>query len=140
MKSAQQGMALIEALLASAVLGIGLLGATQLTLKALQTATDTRQRHAAHMLAQEAMDCALSGTPTCPSQDSVQVQGTRYSRQMRVVPHGVGLNDVEVTVQWASSVTSASSGSSPQSPSGLASLTWRSSVSSVPRWVGVSSP
>jgi len=134
MKHPQQGMALIEALVASAVLGIGLLGATQLTLKALQTATDTRQRGVAHMLAQEAIDCAQSGG-TCPSQDSVQVQGTRYTRQMRITPRtspgSAGLQDVQVTVQWATAAPLAGAASGDP-----ASLVWHSSVSQLPRWVG----
>jgi prepilin-type N-terminal cleavage/methylation domain-containing protein len=128
MKHAQQGMALIEALVASAVLGIGLLGATQLTLRAMQTATDTRQRGVAQQLAQEAMDCAISGT-ACPSQDTVQLQGVRYTRQTRITSRGHAVQDVQVIVQWAS----------PQAVAGStepASLVWHSSVSSVPRWVG----
>ena len=40
---AQRGMALIEALVASAILGIVLLGATQLTLKSLHLARENRQ-------------------------------------------------------------------------------------------------
>ena len=134
MKHAQQGMALIEALVASAVLGMGLLGATQLTLKAMQTATDTRQRGVAQLLAQEAMDCALSGA-TCPSQDSVQVQGVRYTRQTRISPRatpgGGALQDIQVTVQWAA-VTPWAEGSN----AGQTSLVWHSSVSPLPGWVG----
>jgi prepilin-type N-terminal cleavage/methylation domain-containing protein len=128
MKHPQQGMALIEALVASAVLGIGLLGATQLTLKALQTATDTRQRGVAQLLAQEAMDCALSGT-TCPSQDSTEVQGVRYTRQTRITPRGNAVQDVQVTVQWASPQAFAGSAEP-------ASLVWHSSASPMPGWVG----
>lgn len=127
MKDEQQGMALIEALVASAVLGIGLLGATQLTLKALQTATDTRQRGVAQLLGQEAMDCALSGT-TCPAQDSTEVQGVRYTSQTRISPRGNGVQDVQVTVQWASPQTVAGSTES-------ARLVWHSSASPVPGWV-----
>ena len=70
MKRGQQGMALIEALVASAVLGIGLLGATQLTLKTLQTATDSRQHTVAQLLAQEAMDCLQSGALACAGSSS----------------------------------------------------------------------
>ena len=128
MKRAQHGMALIEALVASAVLGMGLLGATQLTLKALQTATDTRQRGVAQLLAQEALDCVLSGT-TCPSQDSTEVQGVRYTRQTRVTPGGKGVQDVQVTVQWASAQAVLGHAEP-------ASLVWHSSVSPVPGWVG----
>ncbi len=120
-------MALIEALVASAVLGIGLLGVTQLTLKTLQVATETRQRGAAQLLAQEALDCAFSGA-SCPSQDSTEVQGVRYIRQTRITPRDSGMPDVQVTVQWAS----------PQALAGntaLASLVWHSSISPVPGWV-----
>jgi type IV pilus modification protein PilV len=128
MKGHQQGMALIEALVASAVLGIGLLGVTQLTLKTLQVATETRQRGVAQLLAQEALDCALSGT-ACPSQDSTELQGVRYTRQTRFTPRGSGVQDVQVTVQSASPKARAGSNEA-------ASLVWNSSVSPVPGWVG----
>ena len=128
MKRPQQGMALIEALVASAVLGIGLLGATQLTLRALQTSNDTRQRGVAQQLAQEGMDCVLSGS-ACPSQDSTEVQGVRYTRQTRVTPRSAGLQDIEVRVQWASALPGAHSAEA-------ASLVWHSSVSQIPGWVG----
>ena len=59
---AQQGMALIEALIASAVLGIGLVGATQLALKTLHMASASRQHTVAQHLAQEAMDCLHART------------------------------------------------------------------------------
>ena len=129
MKAPQQGMALIEALVASAVLGIGLLGASQLTLKALQTARDTHERQIAHMLAQEAMDCVLSRS-TCPAQDSAQVQGVRYTREMQITPRSDGLQDVLVSVQWASSTPSADRLGKPGER-----LQWHSSVSQVPGWL-----
>ncbi len=128
MKAPQQGMALIEALVASAVLGIGLLGVTQLSLKTLHIASDTRQRGLAQLLAQEAFDCAVSGTD-CPSQYSIEVQGVRYTRQTRITPRGSGVQDVQVTVQSASPKAIAGSTES-------ASLVWHSSVSPVPGWVG----
>lgn len=128
MKPAQQGMALIEALVASTVLGIGLLGATQLTLKAMQAAQESRQRGVARLLAQEAMDCALSRSP-CPAQDSTEVQGLRYDRLTRTTPRSDGLQDIEVTVQWASPLGGTARGEP-------ARLVWRSSVSQLPGWVG----
>ncbi len=134
MKSPQQGMALIEALVASAVLGIGLLGATQLTVKALETASQTRQRGVARLLAQEAMDCAIARR-LCPAQDSTEVQGIHYLRQTRITGGGDGLQDIEVTVQWvtvsaSASVLGATSAAEP------ARLVWHSSVSQLPGWVG----
>lgn len=130
MKRKQQGIALIEALVASAVLGIGLLGATQLTLKALQTGADTRERHAAHLLAQEAMDCAMSGS-ACPSQESALVQGVRYSRQISVTQRSAGLQDIVVSVQWNATALLGNKDNPRTSR-----LEWQSSISQVPGWVG----
>ena len=134
----QQGMALVEALIASAVLAIGLLGAAQLALKSQQTATENRQNTVGQMLALEAMDClqAQAHTPTaaCPAQQSFVVQGTRYTRQAQTSPQGQS-TDLLVQVSWPNRrVGGASSDhSDPQ-------ISWRSSVSTLPSWVGVSSP
>jgi Tfp pilus assembly protein PilV len=134
----QQGMALVEALIASAVLAIGLLGAAQLALKSQQTATENRQNTVGQMLALEAMDClqAQAQTPTaaCPAQHSIVVQGTRYTRQAQASPQGQS-TDLLVQVSWPNRrVGGASSDhSDPQ-------ISWRSSVSNLPSWVGVSSP
>ena len=136
----QQGMALVEALIASAVLAIGLLGAAQLALKSQQTATENRQNAVGQMLALEAMDClqaqvqAHTPTAACPAQQSIVVQGTRYTRQAQISPQGQS-TDLLVQVSWPHRrVGSASSDhSDPQ-------ITWRSSVSNLPSWVGVSSP
>ena len=134
----QHGMALVEALIASAVLAIGLLGAAQLALKSQQTATENRQNTVGQMLALEAMDClqAQAHTPNapCPAQHSIVVQGTRYTRQAQTSPKGQS-TDLLVQVAWPNRrVGGASSDhSDPQ-------ITWRSSVSTLPSWVGVSSP
>jgi Tfp pilus assembly protein PilV len=134
----QHGMALVEALIASAVLAIGLLGAAQLALKSQQTATENRQNTMGQMLALEAMDClqAQAHTPhaPCPAQHSIVVQGTRYTRQAQTSPQGQS-TDLLVQVAWPNRrVGGASSDhSDPQ-------ISWRSSVSNLPSWVGVSSP
>ena len=70
----QNGMALIEALVASAVLGVGMLGAVQLTAQGLQTATDTRQRLLAHGLALDAMECHQASRADCPMNDQTTEQ------------------------------------------------------------------
>ncbi len=134
----QQGMALVEALIASAVLAIGLLGAAQLAFKSQQTATESRQNAVGQMLALEAMDClqAQAHTPTaaCPAQQSIVVQGTRYTWQIQTSLQGQS-TDLLVQVAWPNRrVGGASSDhSDPQ-------ISWRSSVSTLPSWVGVSSP
>ncbi len=127
---AQQGMALIEALIASVILGIGLVGATQLTLKTLNTASENRQHTVAQHLAQEAMDClhvqVRTSIALCPPQTSLQVQGVHYQRESRSTPRGDGmLQDLHVRVQWAATNNF---------------IDWHSSTSTLPVWVGVSSP
>lgn len=144
----QQGMALIEALIASAVLGIGLVGATQLTLKTLHIASENRQHTVAQHLVQEAMDCLRTQATRCAGQEEIQVQGVRYTRQARRTPRGNGLlSDLQVSVQWRASGTR--SGQSASTPSGTSThlgapadqrIEWHSSASELPGWVGVSSP
>ncbi len=140
--SGQQGMALIEALIASAVLGIGLVGATQLALKILYTASENRQHTVAQHLAQEAMDCLHARTALCPAQETIEVQGQRYERQTRRTPRDNGLvngqvDDLQVRVTWTASGTRTAAGSVPLDQN---HIEWHSSVSSLPDWVGVSSP
>lgn len=145
-------MALIEALIASAVLGIGLIGATQLTLKTLYTASESRQHTVAQHLAQEAMDCLHARTALCPAQDTIEVQGLRYERRTRRTPRGDGLvtglstaqtpgrvDDLHVTVTWTASGTRTNTDTK-ANPSDPHRIEWHSSVSALPGWVGVSSP
>lgn len=140
MKNNQQGMALIEALVASAVLGIGLVGATQLMLKTLASASLNRQHTVAQHLAQEAMQCLRANPTMCPAQDIIERQGLRYSRQASSTPRGQGLVDLQVSVQWPTSGTS--SGASPGSTGSAQEqrIEWHSSASGLPAWAGVSQP
>jgi Tfp pilus assembly protein PilV len=126
-------MALIETLVASAVLGIGMAGAVQLAVQSLQTATDTRQRITAHGLALDLMECHQSGRTGCPMNDQVTLQ-TPYTRTVSLVPRpGLALMDLTVTVQWSGAARSGATGDTPQ-------LVLRSSRATVPLWVGVSLP
>ena len=129
-------MALIEALMASAVLGIGLLGATQLTLKAFQTALNTRQQAVVQTLAQEAMDCSTINRAVCALPNVVNIDGVRYTRQVLIQPRGNGgLFDVKVTVSWPSAMLASKS-----TPASELTLEWHSSYAQVPTWLGVSLP
>jgi type II secretory pathway pseudopilin PulG len=143
-RNAQQGLALLEALVASAVLGIGLAGATRLTLHALQTASDTRQHSLATTLAAQAMDCLQSGRHGCAITHPITVQGTPYTitHQLRERP-GLALMDVTVQVQWplkgrAHVGTSRQANSPAEQGNGLMVL--HSSIDQVPAWLSVSSP
>lgn len=132
----QQGMALIEALVASAVLGIGLVGATQLMLKTIGSASLNRQHTVAQHLAQEAMDCLRANADLCPAQDIIEHQGTRYTRQARSNARGQGLVDFRVSVQWPTSgAASGSTGAAAEQR-----IEWHSSASGLPAWAGLSPP
>lgn len=142
-----RGMALVEALVASAVLGIGLAGATRLTWHALQTATDTRQHTVAQALGVNAMECLQSGLSPCEMTQEVTVQGTRYSLQSQVRQRAdLALLDLEVRVQWTAVGRAPASGQSGVSPpaGGTAQQTGQlvlhSSRDEVPSWLGVSLP
>ena len=136
MNSKQSGMALIEALIASAILGIGLLGATQLTLKSLHLARENRQHTEAQHLAQEAMDCLRANPALCPVQDIIEHQGVRYTRQTLSTARGQGLVDFRVSVQWPTSgVSSGSTGAAAEQR-----IEWHSSASGLPAWAGLSPP
>ena len=141
-------MALIEALVASAVLGIGLAAATRLTLHTLLTASDTRQHTVALALALDAMDCHQSGRAGCALQASTPVQGTTYQLQSQVQTRpGLALEDLQVRVQWPTvgpAMRLTGGGFGADSP-GLAQprmgeLTLHSSRDAVPSWLGVSLP
>lgn len=145
-----QGMALLEALVASAVLGIGLAGATRLSLHALQTATDTRQHLVATVLATEAMDCLQSGRSFCEMNQQTSVQGTPYtlSSQLRPRP-GLALEDIEVHVHWPIQGQALASKQGKQGKQGeqnagtgqnRGQLSLHSSRDRVPDWLGVSLP
>lgn len=124
-----KGMALIEALIAAAILGVGLLGATQLTLRTLQTAIDTRQRHVAQTLAEEALDCVASGG-LCSVSETLDIQGVRYTRTVQLTPFSPGLMDVRVTVDWASAAALSAT------PRGHAPWSMHTRVRQVPEVLG----
>lgn len=142
-----QGMALIEALVASAVLAMGLAGVTRLALHALQTANHTRQHTVAQALALQAMECLQSGLAPCEMDSVITVQGTRYTLQSQVYPRAdLALLDLQVRIQWpamgqpAASPTGASSSAADNASEQSGQWTLHSSRDLVPRWLGVSSP
>jgi hypothetical protein len=137
-------MALLEALVASAVLGIGLAGAIRLSLHALQTATDTRQHMVATLLATEAMDCLQSGRSWCEMNQQTTAQGTPYTLSSRLRPRpGLALEDIEVQVHWPTQGKVLASEQGEQNAGtgqNRAQLSLHSSRDQVPAWLGVSSP
>jgi hypothetical protein len=145
-------MALIEALVASLVLAVGLTAATRLTLHTLYIASDTRQHTVALALALDAMECHQSGRAGCPLQTSTTVQGTTYSLQSQLQTRpGLAMEDLQVLIQWPTigpplgargvSLGGGSGAGSPgQTQQRMGELVLHSSRDAVPAWLGVSLP
>jgi Tfp pilus assembly protein PilV len=137
-------MALIEALVASAVLSVGLAGASRLTLHTLQIASDTRQHTVALALALDAMDCHQSDRAGCLLQSTTVVQGTTYSLESQVTARtGLALVDLQVQVTWPAIGRTHSSerlGTPEQKKPSMGQITLHSSRDAVPAWLGVSLP
>ena len=123
----QSGMALLEALVAAGLLALGLLGASRLTLRALDAAQQTRHHEQAQTLAREALDCAVAQTQACPAAQSVVWQGVTYTVQVRQRALAPFLAEVSVQVEW-------------RAASGAQQLNWQTRLSELPGWLGVSSP
>lgn len=141
MNNKQSGMALIEALIASAILGIGLLGATQLTLRSLHLARENRQHTEAQHLAQEAMDCLRRPQAVCPSEEVITSQGVLFTRQSQSTFQGDGWSrDLRVRVSWAEENAKPGKTPNPSNSATPQQIEWHSRASALPDWVGVSSP
>lgn len=122
------GMAMVEALVASSLLALGLLGATRLTTHALHAALQTRQEVQALALAIEALDCAVARLTPCPAAVQHQQQGTRYRIALTRTPVDASLSEVQAQVQWSDT------GGRDQS------LRLQTRVSAMPDWLGLSLP
>lgn len=123
----QSGMALVEALVAASLLSLGLLGASRLTLRALDAALQTRQLEQAHALAREALDCALRQTSPCPAAASTSWHGVSYTVQIEQRPLAPRLTEIAVQVEW-------------RTASGVQRIHRFTRRSDFPGWLGVSSP
>lgn len=133
----QQGASVLEALVASALLALGLSGAAHLGWQSLQLGDETRERAWARQLAQDLLECHALGWPDCPLEQDRNIQGIRYQLQVvRSAPQALPLDRWQVTVQWQG-ITSAA-GPDPAADGRQELQLWRE-VAQVPRWVGVSS-
>lgn len=123
----QSGMAMVETLVAASLLTLGLLGASRLTLRALDAALQSRHLEQAQALAREALDCAVARLQPCPAAESVTLQGITYSIHLEQLPISPELTEIAVKIEWRGS-------------SGPEVRRWRTRVSALPDWLGVSSP
>jgi prepilin-type N-terminal cleavage/methylation domain-containing protein len=151
------GFTLIEALVAAAVLGLGILGTTTLAMHSLNAEAANRQQITALAMANNTVECWRSGPVLCPasapwstggdSLSSTTLGGTVYTVHS-VVSWAVDakLQAIEVTVRWrptskvtSNSVIAATSADNPMSP-GAGQLKISTRVSWVPVFVSGTSP
>ena len=122
----QSDLAMVEALVAASLLGLGLLGASRIVQLSLEAARNARHLEQAQAIAHDTLDCAIAGWTPCPAAEPLSREGTVYTVRLEELPLGAHLREVVVTVRW-------SSGQRPEQ------LQWRSRRSTVPVWLGVSS-
>ena len=127
------GMALVEAMVASAVLAIGVLGAARLGLHALSSLRETRALAHAQSLASQALDCAMAGPSPCPANPSTVYADTRYRVTLERSALGPDLQSLQATLEWE-----PDGGTS--SPSTPRRLIWQTRASSLSGGLGLSSP
>lgn len=151
-RSPQRGVSMLEALVAAAVLALGLQGALRLGMQSLQLGQETAEQLQARQLALQMLECHALPWPDCSAERSLLLQGTRYSvtliRQAGAVQ---GVERLQARVQWqgvlppvpgaaAGTAGTAAAGPVVSAPEAMQQvLLWRE-VAQVPRWVGVSSP
>jgi type IV pilus modification protein PilV len=82
-----QGFTLIEALVAAALLGLGMMGAISLAMHSLQAVGSSQQQSTALTLAQNTIDCLRSGPTLCTASAALsstgQMQETQTHRDFR---------------------------------------------------------
>lgn len=120
-----RGTALVEALVAAALLGVGLLGAARLALHAQASAREAHAQLQAQTLAHEALDCVLARQTVCPVASPLTLGGMRYGIALARTPLGASLEELEVTVTWSSP-----EGQAAADP--LRRLVWRTRIASLP--------
>ena len=144
-----RGFTLIEALVAAAVLGLGMAGVTLLAMQGYNTAAANRQQLTAMTLASNAVECWRSGPTLCPGASawnpgdedlrSTTASGTVYTVRSQVSATAYdSLKALQVTVRWQPSGQSNASDNPMAQGSGQLSLSTR--VSSVPVFVPRTTP
>lgn len=139
----QRGLSVVEALVASAVLALGLTGALRLGSQALQLGTESREQMQARLLAQNLLECQALPWPDCPSGGEQRLQGTLYRIEFERLPDpALPLDRLQVTVRWQGVLPAVDTATDVGTGMGTGEMRlqlWRQ-VARVPRWVGVSSP
>ena len=143
-----QGFTLIDALVAAALLGLGMMGAITLAMHSLQAAGSSRQQNTALTLAQNTIDCLRSGPSLCPEsaalvstgqiQETQTLSGTTYKIKGELSSTSMAnLQGLLVTVKWQPTGSSAT-----DNPMSLGSgqIELRTRLSSIPVFAEATKP
>ena len=137
----QSGFTVVEALVAAALLGLGISGVTILALQTWQAAGASRQQATALVLAQNSIECLRSGPSLCPealsdSETTHTRLGTVYKvRSLSSTTALASLTAWQVTVTWQ---PTGSTNSNPMAW-GAGHLTLNTRMASTPDFVRTSS-
>jgi len=143
-----QGFTLIEALVAAALLGLGMMGAISLTMHSLQAVGSSQQQSTALTLAQNTIDCLRSGPALCTdssalastglAQETQTLSGTAYKINSELSSTDMAhLQGLQVTIKWQP--TGSTTPHNPMSPSS-GQVTLRTRLASVPLFVQAAMP
>jgi len=147
--STSRGFTLIEALVAAAVLGLGILSVNTLAMHSLNAGAASHQQITALALASNALECWRSGPTLCPASaalgagvDSLStLSGTTYTVRSGVTPTAYAqLQAIQVSVSWQPA--SNNTGNSHDNPmaTGSGQLIISTRASSVPVFVSSTNP
>jgi len=122
-----RGMVLLETLVAASLLGLGLLSAIRLSAYVDQMLRQMRQENLALALALEALDCATTSHSECPALQTRQDDPLVFVATLQLQTLEPNLLEARVQVHWQDGDVERQ----------LERLTH---LSTLPDWVGVSSP
>ena len=139
-RAAQGGAILIEVLVASALLGLGLAAASGLMLQTLGQSSLNLHTGLAMQQALDLMECLQADPTACALQDTAQVAGQAFERKAELTPHAeLDLTDIVVTVQWRAAGLPAGARLAQTSQASLQQVQLWGRIGTVAGWVGVSS-
>jgi len=136
-RSVQRGFTVVEALVAAALLGLGISGVTTLALHTWQAAGASRQQATALVLAQNTLECLKSGPSLCPGAvNNTETTVTQFGTVYKVRSQSSSTSQASLTA-WQVTVSWQPTGNTSMSPMawGAGQLTLNTRMSSTPDFV-----
>ena len=147
--STSRGFTLIEALVAAAVLGLGILSVNTLAMHSLNAGAASHQQITALALASNALECWRSGPTLCPASAALSaggdsqstLNGTAYTVRSEVTPTAYAqLQAIQVSVSWRPASNNTGSSNDNPMATGSGQLVISTRASSVPVFASSTNP